>query len=245
MKKQRSFDWLKFLTTSMFVIGIGLILFSIFSWINSRESSLTYVVQTDSDVLPASSIAADPLFLQKDRSSEQDVVMYQDVKTQEDMPQIDDAPTWFESLDGAPLREFEEAIFDDIDPETLQEILKEQETDEFGRTPEQLEQIAADVVQELYSVVNEYKSVAAESSDLLRRSPSPEIGERWNNLKQRKIDLTPHVINLVWSYLLYTRDTTAFNPDGKIGQAIEGVVGVELGAASDGRPVIVGIYPNF
>ena len=38
MKQQRRFDWFRCVTTSAFVIGIGLVLFSIFSLIFFNES---------------------------------------------------------------------------------------------------------------------------------------------------------------------------------------------------------------
>ena len=172
--------------------------------------------------------------LQNDPLSEQKAVIYQDAKTQEDTTQINEVPPRFESLDSDPLLESEEVMFDDMN-----------QTDEFGRTPEELEQMAADVLQKLYEVVGEYRSIATESSDLLKMPQSPEIGKHWNDLKQRKIDLMPHIINLVQSYLLYTKDTAAFNPGGKIAEAIEGVLEVELGTAPDGRPIMVSISPHF
>ena len=245
MKQQKGFDWLKFATIAMFVIGIGFCLFSIFSWILFRESLSTDAVKANLDVPPVSSIEDKTQSLQNDPFSERKAVMSQDAKTQEDTTQINEVPPRFGSLDSNPLLDSEEVMFDDMNQEALQKILKEQETDEFGRTPGELEQMAADVLQKLYEVVGEYRSIAAESSDLLKMPPSPEIGKCWNDLKQRKIDLMPHVINLVWNYLLYTKDTAAFNPGEKIAEAIEGVLEVELGTAPDGRPIMVSISPHF
>ena len=234
MKQQKGFDWFKFATTAMFVIGIGFCLFSIFSWIVFRESLSTDTVKVNLDVRPVSSIEDKVQSLQNDPLSEQKAIIYQDAKTQEDTTQINEVPPRLESLDSDPLLESEEVMFDDMN-----------QTDEFGRTPEELEQMAADVLQKLYEVVGEYRSIATESSDLLKMPQSPEIGKHWNDLKQRKIDLMPHVINLVWSYLLYTKDTAAFNPGEKIAEAIEGVLEVDLGTAPDGRPIMVSISPHF
>ena len=234
MKQQKGFDWLQLATTAMFVTGIGLCLFSVFSWIVFRESLSTNAVKVNSDVPPVSSIGDKAQYLQNDPSSEWKVAIYQDTTTQEDTAQINEVLPQFESLNSDLLSEFEDVVLDDIE-----------QTDEFGQTPEELEQMAADVLQKLNEVVGEYRSIAAESSDLLKMPPSPEIGKRWNDLKQRKIDLMPHVINLVWSYLLYTKDTAAFNPGGKIAEAIEGVLEVELGTAPDGRPIMVSISPHF
>ena len=183
---------------------------------------------------PVSSIGNKAQYLQNDSSSEWEAAIYQDTKTQEDTTQINEAPPQFDSLNSDPLLELEDVVFGDID-----------QTDEFGQTPEELEKMAADVLQKLNEVVGEYRSVAAESSDLLKMPPSPEIGKRWNDLKQRKIDLMPHITNLVQSYLLYTKDTAAFNPGGKIAEAIEGILEVELGTAPDGRPIMVNISPHF
>ena len=205
-----------------------------FLWIVFRESLSTDTVKVNLDVPLVSSIEDKTQSLQNDPFSEREAVIYQDAKTQEDTTQINEVPPRFESLDSDPLLDSEEVMFDDMN-----------QTDEFGRTPEELEQMAAGVLQKLYEVVGEYRSIAAESSDLLKMPPSPEIGKRWNDLKQRKIDLMPHVINLVWSYLLYTKDTAAFNPGGKIAEAIEGVLEVDLGTAPDGRPIIVSISPHF
>ncbi|RKU11384.1 hypothetical protein C6502_08415 [Candidatus Poribacteria bacterium] len=234
MKQQKGFDWFKLATTAMFVTGIGLCLFSIFSWIVFRESLSTNTVKVNLDVPPVSSIEYKAQYLQNDPSSEWEGAIYQDTTTQEDTTQINKIPPQFEPLDSDLLSEFEEIVFDDID-----------QTDEFGQTPEELEQMAADVLQKLNEVVGEYRSIAAESADLLKMPPSPEIGKRWNNLKQGKIDLMPHVINLVQTYLLYTKDTVAFNPGGKIAEAIEGILEVELGTAPDGRPIMVSISPHF
>ena len=186
------------------------------------------------DVPPVSSIGNKAQYLQSDPSSEWEVGIYQDTKTQEDTTQINEVLPQFESLNSDPLLEFEDVVFDDID-----------QTDEFGQTSEELEKMAADVLQKLDEVVGEYRSIAAESSDLLKMPPSPEIGKRWNDLKQRKIGLMPHITNLVQSYLLYTKDTAAFNPGGKIAEAIEGILEVELGTAPDGRPIMVNISPHF
>ena len=234
MKQQKGFDWFKFATTAMFVTGIGLCLFSIFSWIVFRESLSTNTVKVNLDVPPVSSIGNKAQYLQNDPSSEWEAAIYQDTKTQEDTTQINEVLPQFESLNSDLLSEFEDVMFDDID-----------QTDEFGQTPEELGQMAANVLQKLNEIVGEYRSVAAESSDLLKMPPSPEIGKRWNDLKQRKIDLMPHIINLVQSYLLYTKDTAAFNPGGKIAEAIEGIVEVELGTVPDERPIMVNISPHF
>ena len=234
MKQQNGFDWFKLATTAMFVTGIGLCLFSIFAWIVFRESLSTNAVKINLDVLPVSSIEDKAQYLQNDPSSEQEVVIYQDTKTWEDTTQTNEVLPQFESLNSDPLLEFEDAVFGDMD-----------QADEFEQTPEEREQMAADVLQKLNEVVGEYRSIAAESSDLLKMPSSPEIGKRWNDLKQRKIDLTPHVINLVQGYLLYTKDTAAFNPGGKIAGAIEGILEVELGTAPDGRPIMVSISPHF
>ena len=56
VKQQKGFDWLKFATIAMFVIGIGFCLFSIFSWILFRESLSTDAVKANLDVPPVSSI---------------------------------------------------------------------------------------------------------------------------------------------------------------------------------------------
>ena len=234
MKQQKGFDWFKLATTAMFVTGIGLCLFSIFSWIVFRESFSANAVKVNLDVPPVSSIGNKAQYLQNDPSSEWEVAIYQDTKTQEDTTRINEALPQFESLNSDLLSEFEDVVFDDID-----------QTDEFGQTPEELERMAADVLQKLNEVVGEYRSIAAESSDLLKMPPNPEIGKHWNDLKQRKIDLMPHIINLVQSYLLYTKDTAAFNPGGKIAEAIEGILEVGLGTAPDGRPIMVNISPHF
>ena len=240
MKHQKGFDWFKVATTSMFVIGlIGIVFYLsslIFPRIVFREPSSTNAVKINSDPIKDSS-----QFLQKDQSSEGKAAIYQDAEAQEDAMPIDEAIAWLELLDNDQLPKSGAVVSDD----TAQKTLKEQETDELGLTLEEREQIVADVVQKLYEVVEEYRSIDAESDDLLKMPSSPEIGKRWNELKQKKIDLMPHVVDLVWQYLLYTKDTAASNPGGKIAQAIEGIMEVELGTNPDGRPIIATIYPNF
>ena len=55
MKQQRRFDWFRCVTTSAFVIGIGLVLFSIFSWIAfDTEDLYTNEFVSNSDSATAS-----------------------------------------------------------------------------------------------------------------------------------------------------------------------------------------------
>ena len=118
-----------------------------------RKSLSTNAIKVNLDVPPVSSIGDKAQYLQNDPSSGWEISIYQDTKTQEDTTQINEFLPQFASLNSDLLSEFEDVVFDDID-----------QTNEFGQMPEELEQMAADVLQKLNEVVGEYRSIAAESA---------------------------------------------------------------------------------
>ena len=210
MKLQKDFSGFKLVTTSMFVIGIGLILFSIFSlmFFNERffnenlptlalDSYAPTEFQSLTRQLPNSSVDEEAVQPQGTVSSENDFA----IATEAEMAEWE-----------VFLAELETDSYSGED--VSEKSYLEEDVESTGLTSEQQQRLI-EIEVELASLVDKHKSLR----DLIIELG--ETGAPRNHLRQERQDLERPMYILAFEYNRMVPG--AIYPDGKIGRILEGV----------------------
>ncbi len=210
MKLQKGFSGFKLITTSMFVIGIGLILFSIFSLIFFNERFFNESLPT--------------LVLDSDAPTE-----FQSLPRRVSNSSVDEEAA---QPQGAVSSEDNFAIATEAEMAEWEAFLAELETDSYSDeafseksyleedvgstelTPEQQQRLI-EIEVELASLVDRHKSLR----DLIIELG--KTGAPRNHLRQERQDLERPMYILAFEYNRMVPG--AIYPDGKIGRILEGV----------------------
>ena len=210
MKQQRDFGGFRFVTTSMFVIGIGLILFSIFSWIVFNEEELEE---------PHSNSLSSIQTLQRShkhptQSSDQSSDSFQETVASQASPSVMEDITSDEQF----VRD-DDFLLGLTDPESVSELESTDLSDENKqKTEQQLQALASKVRQ----IAGTYENILLRRKALASGARPEDFGitgsQEYEEYKNTKWDL-----QVALSEYLETGDSSAFESGGWIYEELQDI----------------------
>ena len=217
MKQQKAFNWFKFVTTSMYVIGIGSFLVALLLsgvlWKNVPEE-----VSKRNHERNSAAIVHDDDNLSQSEPINQSM-------TEIDTTEIDEMLTWLESMSHEePTSDENFALDDGFDSDDEFDDVSENSNSEFGLTPEQRQE-ADSIVQQLHEGTDEYRRLM---DIIMTDIPNwtPEFGEQQERARGRLYELDSHLPQLLSEYYFVTRDMDSLE---RLLPLFEGVMKIELG----------------
>ena len=221
-KQQKGVDWYKFIVSSMFIIGIGLILLSFilpkYIW---RGEDLEFGVledyqKTDS-LLPLQAV--------KDiRNGDSKDVL----ETWDDTSQIDEMPAWTEPLESYKQKNVTEPR--ETPEETISEISNEDAPSSIQVSDEEMAQIRKDIEES----VDRYWDILMERLEIFAGLYEPTL-EDASRLNQEYEQLQVEINRLLALYFMYVSDVDEFNPGGSIHTLFLGIAEMSAEMSTDGK----------
>ena len=243
MKQQKRFDRFKVVTTSMFVIGIGLSLLSLFFYVRlhwSDEFDFERVEERrETDEMPVRPTGpSDFKVPSSEFPNEQDAEKEEEAPAlldplEEESPSNFDSEAGLERAVGASEEEENHSETEELDEETRQEKIAYWREEVQNRTAE-------------YCRHYEEGCRLLASLDTETEETTEEIKSQRRTLEQRREELLSTAMSAVTKYLLYSQDFSGANSGGWIDQIWGHLVQVEMQPASaPGEPFGGHVFTPF
>ena len=222
--KHRNFDFHKFATISMVVVGVGFFLFSLILYIRKVEN-----LDLDNENRKTTQLSTSrPVTY---TSHTQNRVYNELLDEQDQTRQIDEASEWLDSLDSEKNNNSAQSVHVDLDNKKRDETSGELNVtfdQQRDARRELAEGIAAEAWEEIPILVEEWKEVMAQRAAHSRVQPSAGEWEKWAEMAagftHQRTRIEHKIIEYAMKYHgVYPEEGAIYLPDGKIAQLTEQV----------------------